>query len=144
MAEREQDTLDTFVDSSWYFYRYLDADNHNEMFSKDLIQPVDVYIGGVEHSVMHLLYARFICKVLGDADLLPPSFKEEKEPFKELITQGMVLNETFKDENGVYYPRRDVFKDGQVWKTLDGICVEKRIEKMSKSKLNGVDPTVLL
>ncbi len=85
---RDTDTMDTFVDSSWYFLRYADARNDREIWSREAIQrwmPVDQYIGGVEHAILHLLYARFITKVLYDAGLVP-----EDEPFRELFTQGMV------------------------------------------------------
>jgi len=87
-ALRDTDTMDTFVDSSWYFLRYADAQNDREIWSQDAIRrwmPVDQYIGGVEHAILHLLYSRFITKVLFDAGLVP-----EDEPFRALFTQGMV------------------------------------------------------
>ena len=87
-VQRDTDTMDTFVDSSWYFLRYADAQNDRELWSQDAIRrwmPVDQYIGGVEHAILHLLYSRFITKVLHDAGLVP-----EDEPFRALFTQGMV------------------------------------------------------
>ncbi|MGL5560006.1 MAG: leucine--tRNA ligase, partial [Paraclostridium dentum] len=93
-ARREVDTMDTFVDSSWYFLRYIDAQNTNEPFSKDAVNnwmPVDQYIGGVEHAIMHLLYARFFVKAFNEMGML-----DFKEPFKNLLTQGMVLKDGTK------------------------------------------------
>jgi leucyl-tRNA synthetase len=94
MATRETDTMDTFVDSSWYFLRYCDAKNENQVFDKEKVKywmDVDQYIGGVEHAILHLLYARFFTKVLSDLDLSPVD-----EPFKNLLTQGMVLKDGTK------------------------------------------------
>ncbi|WFD11535.1 leucine--tRNA ligase [Tepidibacter hydrothermalis] len=93
-ARREMDTMDTFIDSSWYFLRYIDAKNENEAFNKELAQkwmPVDQYIGGVEHAILHLLYSRFFVKVLKDLGMV-----DFDEPFKNLLTQGMVLKEGAK------------------------------------------------
>ncbi|MEJ8554278.1 leucine--tRNA ligase [Tepidibacter sp. Z1-5] len=93
-ARREMDTMDTFIDSSWYFLRYIDAKNENEAFNKELVQkwmPVDQYIGGVEHAILHLLYSRFFVKVLKDLGMV-----DFDEPFKHLLTQGMVLKEGAK------------------------------------------------
>ncbi|MCD6578688.1 leucine--tRNA ligase [bacterium] len=89
-AKRDTDTMDTFVDSSWYYLRYSDANNEKEIFSKDKLNywmPVDLYIGGVEHAILHLLFSRFITKFLCDEGLI-----KNDEPFKELFTQGMVMN----------------------------------------------------
>ncbi|CEP79412.1 leucine--tRNA ligase [Paraclostridium sordellii] len=93
-ARREVDTMDTFVDSSWYFLRYIDAQNTKEPFSKDVVDkwmPVDQYIGGVEHAIMHLLYARFFVKAFNEMGMV-----DFKEPFKNLLTQGMVLKDGSK------------------------------------------------
>ncbi len=98
-AEREMDTMDTFVDSSWYFLRYADAKNDKEPFSRekaDYWMNVDQYIGGVEHAILHLLYARFFTKVVHDLGLL-----EAEEPFKNLLTQGMVLKDGRKMSKSV-------------------------------------------
>ncbi|AUN13277.1 leucine--tRNA ligase [Paraclostridium sordellii] len=93
-ARREVDTMDTFVDSSWYFLRYIDAQNTKEPFTKDVVDkwmPVDQYIGGVEHAIMHLLYARFFVKAFNEMGMV-----DFKEPFKNLLTQGMVLKDGSK------------------------------------------------
>ncbi len=93
LAERETDTFDTFFDSSWYFIRYLDSQNSNEICRSDFQSwlPVDLYIGGIEHAILHLLYARFMTKVMADLKLV-----KHVEPFKQLLTQGMVLNKGMK------------------------------------------------
>ncbi len=102
-AVRETDTFDTFFESSWYFFRYLDPKNRDLAFAKDLankILPVDQYIGGIEHAVLHLLYARFFTKALGKV-----GYHDIKEPFKALLTQGMVCHETYQDSKGDWlYP----------------------------------------
>jgi leucyl-tRNA synthetase len=101
-SERETDTMDTFVDSSWYFLRYLDPRNAQHLCSASAAarMPVDIYIGGIEHAILHLLYARFITRALHDAGLCPV-----QEPFKELVTQGMVHGRTLKSSvTGKYVP----------------------------------------
>ena len=94
VATRESDTMDTFVDSSWYFLRYLDSKNKDEMFKKQLgldLMPVDLYIGGKEHAVLHLYYARFINHFLHSKGMVSSS-----EPFKRLLVQGMVMGKSFR------------------------------------------------
>jgi leucyl-tRNA synthetase len=139
---RETDTLDTFVDSSWYFLRFCSPDNKDHGFSNEdanYWMPVDQYIGGVEHAILHLLYSRFFMQAL--------SHKNEKfnitEPFKGLFTQGMVCHETYKDENNNWIsPEEIILKDGKKYLKSD---TSKEIqvgpsESMSKSKKNTIDP----
>ncbi len=152
-ARRETDTMDTFVDSSWYYLRYCCPDNHRAMVDQRVEHwmPVDQYIGGIEHAILHLLYSRFWTKVMRDLKLL--SFDE---PFTNLLTQGMVLNEIFyrKGQGGriTYYNPVDVDvltdeqgrRIGAVLRA-DGQPVESGgIGTMSKSKNNGVDPQALI
>ena len=149
-AERETDTFDTFVESSWYYARFASPHDAQNMVNKSAANkwlPVDQYVGGVEHAVMHLLYARFFHKLMRDENLVSGD-----EPFKNLMTQGMVLAGTFHrvnaDGSTTYYFPHDVDIDyderGQPIKALlkaDGQPVTiGKIEKMSKSKNNGVDP----
>ena len=155
-ARRETDTMDTFVDSSWYYARYCCADNEKAMVDPrcDYWMPVDQYIGGIEHAILHLLYSRFWSKVMRDLGLVGYG-----EPFARLLTQGMVLNEIFfrkpLGEGGgriVYYNPAEVElqvddkgnRSGAVLKS-DGLPVESGgIGTMSKSKNNGVDPQALV
>jgi len=155
-AKRETDTMDTFVDSSWYYARYCCADNARAMVDArtDYWMPVNQYIGGIEHAILHLLYSRFWTKVMRDLGLVTYD-----EPFANLLTQGMVLNEIFfrKPEAGVsgrvvyYNPSEIEFKlddkgnrASQILKA-DGQPVESGgIGTMSKSKNNGVDPQALV
>jgi leucyl-tRNA synthetase len=152
-AKRETDTMDTFVDSSWYFLRFACADQHGSMVDERVNYwlPVDQYIGGIEHAILHLLYSRFWTKVMRDFGLV-----KLDEPFTQLLTQGMVLNEIFfrKTDGGriQYFNPGDVQleMDGQGKRTgavlkADGKSVESGgIRTMSKSKNNGVDPQALI
>ena len=135
---REIDTLDTFIDSSWYFLRYLDPKNPNQPISKEKLMnwmPVDIYVGGMEHAIMHLLYARFVHKVI--CDVLEIKDTKLREPFKELIVQGLVKGKTYKrKEDGKYLSAEEAEQYGP-----DNVDVS--FEKMSKSKGNGVSPTLL-
>lgn len=139
-GRRETDTMDTFVDSSWYYLRYLDSHNADKPFEKadaDAWTPVNQYIGGIEHAVMHLLYARFFHKSLRDL-----GYVDTNEPFKKLLTQGMVLGSSFYSQNERRYlfPREAEFKDGKAFSIETGEELVTKVEKMSKSKNNGVDP----
>lgn len=130
-AQREADTLDTFVDSSWYFLRFLDPNNQEKLISKHKAEqmPVKAYIGGMEHAIKHLLYARFVHKFLFDLGLVSCS-----EPFENIITQGLVKGESYRiKESGQYISK----KDASSFRPED-LIVE--VEKMSKSKLNGISP----
>lgn len=139
-AKRETDTMDTFVESSWYFDRFASPRYENSIFDKEKVaywMPVDQYIGGIEHAILHLLYSRFYTKVLRDMEYL-----KIDEPFTNLLTQGMVCKETFKcQEHGYLFPEE----------VKDGRCIHCGKEaqiggsvKMSKSTKNVIDPQKLV
>ncbi len=142
----DTDTLDTFVDSSWYFLRFCSPENNEYGFDKADIKywmPVDQYIGGVEHAILHLLYSRFFMHALGFENLnfISP------EPFKGLFTQGMVCHETYKDENNKWFSPDEVFSENG--KDFFKIKDKKKIivgpsESMSKSKKNTIDPEKIM
>lgn len=143
-AKRETDTMDTFVDSSWYYYRFLDPHNKAAPFSRESVEhhmPVDLYIGGKEHAVLHLYYARFMSYFLHSLGWTPT-----KEPFKKLVVQGMVMGQSYKlQSSGKYIPPEQVELDGKVYKQKgSGELVVTQWEKMSKSKYNGENPERLL
>ena len=143
-AKRDTDTMDTFVDSSWYFMRFLDPKNEYMPLSSSIADeflPVDVYIGGVEHAILHLLYARFISKFIATTDLWES--KNCGEPFKKVLTQGMVHGKTYSDPSNGRFLKPDevdltVPSAPVVVATREAANIS--FEKMSKSKYNGVDP----
>lgn len=141
-AKRETDTMDTFIDSSWYFLRYADANNQGAIFDPAKVNdwlPVDQYVGGIEHAILHLLYSRFFTKVLRDRGLI-----NIDEPFKRLLTQGMVQAITYKNpQTGKYIPPAEVNPEDPKDPST-GDALEVFYEKMSKSKYNGVDPKDVL
>eukprot|EP01132_Coremiostelium_polycephalum_P009239 gene9239-11319_t len=144
-SNRETDTMDTFVDSSWYYLRFLDNHNHRKIFDSAIANrflPVDVYVGGIEHAILHLLYSRFITKFLKDQNLL-----EHSEPFKILLTQGLVKSPTYRDKitEKPLIPLDVDFSNPKLpISKLTGNPVTVTIEKMSKSKLNGIDPSEII
>lgn len=147
-AKRETDTMDTFVDSSWYFMRFADPTNNAEPFSKQRaieMLPVDTYVGGVEHAILHLLYARFIYKFLCREGLVPGGVGNE-EPFQQLIAQGMVHGKTFSDpDTGRFLLPDEIDISGeQGLIKVNGKQANVTWEKMSKSKHNGVDPSTAI
>ena len=148
-AKRETDTMDTFVDSSWYYGRFVDPHNTEQLFSLDAAKaslPVDIYIGGIEHAILHLLYARFIYKFLWTTPLLSSGGElpsATHEPFNRLITQGMVQGKTYSDPSTGKFLKPDEldWTDTQNPKVVaTGEPARLSYEKMSKSKHNGVDP----
>jgi leucyl-tRNA synthetase len=143
-ARRDTDTMDTFVDSSWYFLRYTDPNNAEKVFDRAKCHrwsPVDLYIGGREHAILHLIYARFFTKFMHDIGLI-----DFDEPFNRMYAHGLIQGESIKistdDMNRYVTPDelRELKKSGKVKDDE----VSRRFEKMSKSKKNGADPTELM
>ena len=139
---RETDTFDTFFESSWYFLRYCNP-RHSKPFDKEDIDywlPVDQYIGGIEHAILHLLYSRFFVKALRDIKHI-----NIDEPFKGLFTQGMVTHQTFKNKKDEWLgPDEIIKKDYNYFDLENNVVNVGKIEKMSKSKKNVVDPTSII
>ena len=139
---RETDTFDTFFESSWYYFRYCNARSDKPFDEKDINYwlPVDQYIGGIEHAILHLLYSRFFTKALRDLE-----YFKLNEPFKGLFTQGMVTHQTFKNNKNEWVEPKDVFKkDDGIFDEKDNPITAGKIEKMSKSKKNVVDPSDII
>ncbi len=138
-ATRELNTMPQWAGSCWYYLRYLDPNNDKQPFDKEKEKywmPVDLYIGGIEHAVLHLLYARFWHKVLYDCNLV-----HTLEPFKKLFNQGAILSNSFKDKYGKYYSPKDIcIKNNTLLLKHNNTPIFKQIEKMSKSKLNVINP----
>ena len=145
-AVRETDTLDTFVDSSWYFMRFCSPKNKEEPFDIDELNywmPVDQYIGGVEHAILHLLYSRFFMRIVQKHN----TKIKITEPFKGLFTQGMVCHETYKDTHGKWLSPEEIKKndEGEFIKSLDNTkVIVGPSESMSKSKKNVIDPETMI
>ncbi|WP_415410432.1 leucine--tRNA ligase [Synechococcus sp. A10-1-5-9] len=142
-ARRESDTMDTFMCSSWYFLRFADPHNTERPFDPDAVErwlPVQQYVGGIEHAILHLLYSRFFTKALRDRGLL-----NIREPFERLLTQGMVQGVTYRNpRTGRYVAPSEVSDESAPKDPLDGGDLEVLFEKMSKSKYNGVDPAAVI
>ncbi|WP_186569918.1 leucine--tRNA ligase [Synechococcus sp. PROS-U-1] len=142
-AKRETDTMDTFMCSSWYFLRFADPHNTDKPFSKEAVNrwlPVKQYVGGIEHAILHLLYARFFTKALKDRGLI-----DVNEPFERLLTQGMVQGITYRNAStGKYIAPADVSDPEDPRDPNTGDKLEVLFEKMSKSKYNGVDPAAVI
>ena len=144
-AIKETDTFDTFFESSWYFLRFIDPKNSKAAFDSKKVNkfmPVDQYIGGIEHAVLHLLYARFFTKALKKCGYI-----DFDEPFKNLLTQGMVCHQTFKTQNNKYiYPSEVIKKEDNNYYhiTTNEKIIVGRSEKMSKSKKNIIEPADII
>ena len=145
-ATRETDTLDTFVDSSWYFLRFCSPQNKKSPFDEESLKywmPVDQYIGGIEHAILHLLYSRFFTKAINHSS----KSINLTEPFKNLFTQGMVCHETYRDEHGNWLYPEEIKKTSNVSaikKSNEQKVVIGQAESMSKSKKNTIDPEVMI
>ena len=143
-AVRETDTFDTFFESSWYFLRYCNPRSQEALIKKevDYWLPVDQYIGGIEHAILHLLYSRFFIKALRDINHLSLN-----EPFKGLFTQGMVTHQTYQNINNEWLDPKEIQYDENQKQFLDinnKVVKAGKIEKMSKSKKNVVDPEIII
>ena len=142
-AKRETDTMDTFMCSSWYFLRFADPHNTEQPFSREAVNrwlPVQQYVGGIEHAILHLLYSRFFTKVLKDRGLI-----DVAEPFDRLLTQGMVQGTTYRNPStGKYVAPADVVDPEAPTDPNSGEPLDVLFEKMSKSKYNGVDPSAVI
>jgi leucyl-tRNA synthetase len=142
-ARRETDTMDTFVDSSWYYARFISAHDDTRIFDTKLVNrwlPVDQYIGGIEHAILHLLYARFICRALHDLGLVA-----HEEPFARLFNQGVITKEGYRDpfDNLAWVPLNEVeWRDGKPYRGAHELVAE--VGKMSKSRFNVVPPDELI
>ena len=140
-AKRETDTMDTFVDSSWYFLRFVTPRDNERIFDPQVANrwlPVDQYIGGIEHAILHLLYARFITYTLHDMGLV--GFEE---PFAALFNQGVITKEGYKDPAGAWVSPQEVeWRDGKPYRGDETLTAE--VTKMSKSRLNVVPPDELI
>ncbi|EOI06379.1 leucyl-tRNA synthetase [Enterococcus moraviensis ATCC BAA-383] len=138
-GKRETNTMPQWAGSSWYHLRYIDPHNKNEIANFEKLErwlPVDIYIGGAEHAVLHLLYARFWHKFLYDIGVVPT-----KEPYQKLYNQGMILGQSFRDNRGVLVPTNMVEKRDGVWVNIEtGEELEEAPAKMSKSLKNVVNP----
>ena len=142
-AKRETNTMPQWGGSCWYYLRFIDPRNDTAFVDKELEKawmPVDLYVGGAEHAVLHLLYARFWHKVLFDLGLVSTN-----EPFRKLVHQGMILAYSYRDAKGVYrgYKELDINEDGSA-RTPDGEVIKPVVEKMSKSKKNVINPDEVL
>ena len=142
-AERECDTFDTFFESSWYFLRFCDPKNDDQPWNSDLVRkwlPVDQYIGGIEHAVLHLLYSRFFTRALQRCGYDVPD-----EPFTGLFNQGMVCHETYRSPDGQWLAPEEVRRTKSGTTTLEGLPVEVgNVIKMSKSRRNVIDPKAII
>ncbi|HEX7830481.1 MAG TPA: leucine--tRNA ligase [Thermoanaerobaculia bacterium] len=140
-ARRETDTMDTFVDSSWYFLRFITPRDDQNIFDPAVVNrwlPVDQYIGGIEHAILHLLYARFVTRTLHDMGLV-----NFEEPFTNLFNQGVITKEGYKDANGSWVPPNEVeWRDGAPYRGDSALVAE--VTKMSKSRGNVVPPDELI
>ena len=143
IAYRETDTLDTFVDSSWYYIRFLDNKLEKPFDNQRVNEylPVDKYIGGIEHAILHLLYSRFFMKALRDIYKLSVN-----EPFKQLFTQGMITHKTYKTINNEWVmPKEVIYENGKLLRVKTREAIEEGpCEKMSKSKKNVIEPDEIL